>query len=153
MKCPACQNGLLPVRIGETLLDICQHGCGGVWFDARELETVNAQAPVGVKPLAKVIRNAKVKVDPKSKRQCIRCPGVKLVRKLFSLGSGVIMDCCPKCRGVWLDYGELDAIREETHPQPRKPRQVGHTSSRRRSIPITFDLVHTVQQLQIKKRK
>jgi Zn-finger nucleic acid-binding protein len=36
--------------------------------------------------------------------------------------SGVKIDYCPKCRGVWLDRGELDKIIErsaaETAPQP-----------------------------------
>jgi len=45
--------------------------------------------------------------------------------------SGVEIDYCPKCRGVWLDRGELDKIVERSasapppspqvaaHPQPR----------------------------------
>lgn len=31
--------------------------------------------------------------------------------------SGVEIDYCPKCRGVWLDRGELDKIIERTEPQ------------------------------------
>lgn len=27
---------------------------------------------------------------------------------------GVAIDCCPKCRGVWLDRGELDKIIDRT---------------------------------------
>jgi Zn-finger nucleic acid-binding protein len=30
---------------------------------------------------------------------------------------GVEIDFCPKCRGVWLDRGELDKIIEKTTPQ------------------------------------
>lgn len=44
--------------------------------------------------------------------------------------SGVEIDFCPECRGVWLDRGELDKIidRSETAaPQPRydEPRDYG----------------------------
>ncbi len=32
--------------------------------------------------------------------------------------SGVEIDYCPKCRGVWLDRGELDKIIERAAPSP-----------------------------------
>ena len=32
--------------------------------------------------------------------------------------SGVEIDYCPKCRGVWLDRGELDKIIERASPSP-----------------------------------
>jgi hypothetical protein len=32
--------------------------------------------------------------------------------------SGVEIDYCPKCRGVWLDRGELDKIIERAAPAP-----------------------------------
>lgn len=36
--------------------------------------------------------------------------------------SGVEIDYCPKCRGVWLDRGELDKIIERSAaPAPRAP--------------------------------
>ena len=34
---------------------------------------------------------------------------------------GVEIDYCPKCRGVWLDRGELDKIIERSSPQQEKP--------------------------------
>jgi len=44
--------------------------------------------------------------------------------------SGIEIDYCPKCRGVWLDRGELDKIIERTMqaeasaaPQPPQPAQ------------------------------
>ena len=37
--------------------------------------------------------------------------------------SGVEIDYCPKCRGVWLDRGEIDKIIERsiTQPAPLQP--------------------------------
>jgi len=32
--------------------------------------------------------------------------------------SGVEIDYCPKCRGVWLDRGELDKIIDRSAPPP-----------------------------------
>lgn len=39
---------------------------------------------------------------------------------------GVEIDYCPKCRGVWLDRGELDKIieRNARSPYPDEPREV-----------------------------
>lgn len=41
--------------------------------------------------------------------QCPVCPQTPLV---MSERQGVEIDYCPKCRGVWLDRGELDKILE-----------------------------------------
>jgi uncharacterized protein len=49
--------------------------------------------------------------------QCPICAGVKLV---MTERSGIEIDYCPQCRGVWLDRGELDKIIE---------RSVGTTAS------------------------
>jgi len=37
--------------------------------------------------------------------------------------SGVEIDDCPKCRGVWLDRGELDKIVERAGAVPVPPQQ------------------------------
>lgn len=41
--------------------------------------------------------------------------------------NGVEIDYCPKCRGVWLDRGELDKIIERAAPEaaPTPPRGPG----------------------------
>ncbi|EOB4991594.1 zf-TFIIB domain-containing protein [Campylobacter upsaliensis] len=43
------------------------------------------------------------------------CP-VCNVDLMMSDRSGVEIDYCPKCRGVWLDRGELDKIIERSTP-------------------------------------
>lgn len=37
--------------------------------------------------------------------------------------SGVEIDYCPQCRGVWLDRGELDKIIERSHTPVQDPRR------------------------------
>jgi uncharacterized protein len=34
---------------------------------------------------------------------------------------GIEIDYCPKCRGVWLDRGELDKIIDRAQPAPQPP--------------------------------
>ena len=42
---------------------------------------------------------------------CPMCEGVSLT---MTERSGIEIDYCPKCRGVWLDRGELDKIIERS---------------------------------------
>ena len=50
----------------------------------------------------------------------MQCPtdGAVLV---MSERSGIEIDYCPTCRGVWLDRGELDKIIERSLDQPAPP--------------------------------
>jgi len=54
----------------------------------------------------------------------MQCPidGTQLV---MTDRSGVEIDYCPQCRGVWLDRGELDKIIERGNPLST-PREVAH---------------------------
>lgn len=45
--------------------------------------------------------------------QCPVCANVQLV---MSERSGIEIDYCPQCRGVWLDRGELDKIIDRATP-------------------------------------
>jgi uncharacterized protein len=52
--------------------------------------------------------------------------------------SGVEVDYCPKCRGVWLDRGELDKILERADRELRRPGRDdddGDDDDRRRDYP------------------
>ncbi len=54
----------------------------------------------------------------------MRCP-VDETTLVMSERSGIEIDYCPTCRGVWLDRGELDKIidRSVSMPQPASPPQ------------------------------
>ena len=43
MKCPACKNPLLEKDAEGMTLDVCYGGCGGIWFDAFELQRVDEE--------------------------------------------------------------------------------------------------------------
>jgi len=45
---------------------------------------------------------------------CPKCPGQKPMDKVVSIrDQRVVMDVCGTCNGVWLDYGELEAIQRK----------------------------------------
>ena len=150
MKCPACKRVLKKIKVGSASLDICQDGSGGIWFGGDEPDKVAKSVAVGKKVVAEITRTVEVTADEHRVIKCVSCHGVKLEQKLFSLGSGVIMDHCPKCEGIWLDHGELETIREETNPAPRPVRHVVERSDRKPlSVPISFQMVREVQRLRI----
>ncbi len=112
MKCPACYNNLSPLQVGSLVVDVC-HGCGGIWFDAFELQRADEEKEAVGEALLKIKHDPRVVVDPARKRECPRCAGVKLHRHFFSAQRRVEVDECPNCAGYWLDSGELAAIRAE----------------------------------------
>jgi Zn-finger nucleic acid-binding protein len=110
MKCPACQRSLREKNAGEFAVDMCYGGCGGIWFDANELERVSARAAAALHTIWQPPNRSEKSVDV---RLCPRCPEQVLDRKWFSDAKKVEIDQCPKCAGIWLDDGEFTSIYEE----------------------------------------
>ena len=120
MKCPACFNELTQLQVGSVAVDVCQGGCGGIWFDAFELQRVDEQHEPAGDLLLDIERDETVQVDFTRKRGCPRCADVKLKRRFFSPKRRVEIDECPGCGGYWLDAGELKRIREEMQETARE---------------------------------
>ena len=113
MKCPACFNELTKRQVGNLEVDVCQGGCGGIWFDAFELQRVDEEEERAGEHLLEIQRDKNVVIDATRKRDCPRCEGVKLMRHFFSAKRRIEVDQCPNCNGYWLDAGELAAVRAE----------------------------------------
>jgi Zn-finger nucleic acid-binding protein len=113
MQCPACGNNLSQLVAGGVLLDACSGGCGGIWFDAFELQKVEAAQQVTADVQITIPRDPAIRVDAKQRRHCPKCPDVVLMRHFYSKKPGVVVDECPSCGGFWLDAGELKQIRSE----------------------------------------
>lgn len=111
MKCPACFNQLTEVQVGTLKVDVCQGGCGGIWFDAFELQRVKLPEQPAGEALLDIQRDEHLVIDPARKRACPRCPEIKLYRHWFNAKIRVQVDECPNCGGFWLDAGELGQIR------------------------------------------
>lgn len=110
MNCPACDRVLVPRDIGGLTVDICDGGCGGLWFDAFEIGRLDEQLP---RELKEVATDPDLVVDRERKRNCPRCEGIKMQRHFYSRTHRVEIDSCPGCNGYWLDAGELEAIRSD----------------------------------------
>lgn len=111
MKCPACGEPLREKGAGGITLDMCYGGCGGIWFDATELERLDARAATTLHSIWQVPLGT---LSFSSLRICPRCPDQALDRKWFSNLKKVEIDQCPRCAGIWLDAGEFSRVFEET---------------------------------------
>lgn len=54
-----------------------------------------------------------VPVDHAARRACPKCTDVMMQRHFFSVRREIEVDTCPGCGGVWLDTGELAALRSQ----------------------------------------
>lgn len=52
----------------------------------------------------------------------MKCPSCN-VNLIMTDRSGIEIDYCPECRGVWLDRGELDKIIERSTQRVATPQQ------------------------------
>ncbi|MFP4473670.1 MAG: zf-TFIIB domain-containing protein [Candidatus Omnitrophota bacterium] len=112
MECPACDNTLTEKEFGGIAVDVCENGCGGIWFDNFELEKFDEQHEHAGEALLDVARDPDVQANIQEKRQCPRCQDVVMRQRFFSVKRGVTMDECAGCGGIWLDAGELRDIRK-----------------------------------------
>ena len=97
--------------VGDITVDVCEEGCGGIWFDKRELVKFDEPHEHLGEGLLDINVNPSTVVDHSKKRQCPRCEGVIMMRHFFSVKRQVEVDECAACAGFWIDDGELKQIR------------------------------------------
>ena len=113
MECPACGRQLRQMNVGDIVVDVCENGCGGVWFDNFELEKVDEQHEAAGEALLDIERDKNVKVDRSKTKTCPKCSGQKMITYFASVKRQVQVEECPACGGFWLDPGELGQIRNQ----------------------------------------
>ena len=106
MKCPRCEHELELVNQSGVEVDACRRGCGGIWFDAFELEKMDQPDESAEWLLGEMPVDLTVSVDLEQKIDCPRCEGVRLMRQPYPNDHKIVIDRCPSCNGVWLDFGE-----------------------------------------------
>ena len=113
MNCPACGNVLEEITIGDVVVNVCQGGCGGIWFDNFELEKFDEPRESAGEELLDIERDESIVVDRTKRLNCPKCDGIVMMRHFFSVKRQVEVDECPACGGFWLDAGELAGIRAQ----------------------------------------
>lgn len=111
MKCPACSNQLQKKTVEDITVDVCDGGCGGIWFDNFEIKKFDEPHESAGQALLDVQKDDSIKIDPEKRLNCPKCENMVMMRHFFSVKRAVLVDECPNCAGFWLDAGELGKIR------------------------------------------
>ena len=112
-NCPVCNVPMRKVVIGGSIvLDECEK-CHGVFFDNLELKKLDEEHEFSDDPeLQRLLSYERADDRRDFQLTCPAC-GSKMVRRRYNIRSDVFIDECYNCGGIWLDAGELKAIREQ----------------------------------------
>ncbi len=102
MNCPRCKNTLIILELENIETDYCNK-CGGIWFDAGELELLSNNIKT-VENLLKYFTK-----DATIKEKSIRCPicNKRMDKVYVDKDKKIIIDECPDGHGLWFDNGEI----------------------------------------------
>lgn len=110
--CPACGCIMEKVFLKEQncYVDICLKGCGGIYFDNREFEKTD-EIKENADEIFSAYQDRKyTPVNTDKERTCPVCSSV-MVKNPTAAGN-IEIDTCYSCGGKFLDYVELNKIRE-----------------------------------------
>ena len=119
MQCPKCNQTLTGIDYEGVHVEVCP-GCGGDFLSADELEHImqarenrfTEQECIAAAQAAKI-----TETPQKSINRVLKCPECGQPTHAVNYGddSGIIIDKCSGCGGVWADKGELDKLDEIVH--------------------------------------
>ena len=111
MHCPECSSAMKARKVEGITVDVCEGGCGGLWFDRFELQKVDDSKETAGEALLEVERDPHIEVNANRQRLCPSCGNQPMLRHFHSVKRQVMLDECPRCGGFWLDAGELGQMR------------------------------------------
>jgi Zn-finger nucleic acid-binding protein len=105
LECPRDGSLMHENVTGEAILDVCGK-CGGQFFDTGEMF-----GAFGIKADPSAWdREGTAGAVREGSFKCPRCNAPMLAQDIAKDGDKVEIDRCPKCRGIWLDKGEVEQI-------------------------------------------
>lgn len=108
-SCPSCRRELRSTALGAVQVDECP-ACRGLWFEDQELRLTKDQSDADLAWLDFDIWRHPERFQRTARaRPCPSCPGREMVALQYD-STGVTVDGCEGCHGLWLDRGELERI-------------------------------------------
>jgi len=112
MICPVCKRDAVIVEYNHIELDYCPN-CGGVWFDAGELELLMEAA--GLENHRGYLSDVSSAPEVASKEKKRRCPVClrKMKKSYIDEDMKILIDTCRNGHGIWFDGGEVGQLIKE----------------------------------------
>jgi Zn-finger nucleic acid-binding protein len=104
--CPRCNLPLGVEEHGDIVMETCDR-CLGRWMDPDDLKAILDVIRLPVRGQA--VRTGVDLTDVTEDALCPRCAEPMLPFN-YAGDSGVILDKCPHCGGLWLDKGDLERV-------------------------------------------
>lgn len=114
-QCPRCNvplqsDTVKDMYFSNVSIESCP-SCKGQWLQSDQLEFLAKEYDVVLLEFRKI-------PPLKEQLKALTCPSCGINQPMDKVeherDAKVILDSCPKCNGVWLDKGELDAIQKES---------------------------------------
>ena len=108
MKCPKCKIPLLSAILARVEVNYCSQ-CLGLWFEEEELRWAKDEKDEDLKWLDVDLWKDKKEFKISSGRRI--CPPCRVpLYEVYYGDSGIIVDVCNLCHGIWLDRAEFKKI-------------------------------------------
>lgn len=114
INCPACGKEMVKIKAPnyDFYIDICLNGCGGIYFDNRELNKFDEKHE-DIDFIIEALKDKTfIQTDESKQRICPYCLAV-MIKNYTDSSHEVQTDSCYTCGATFLDYGELNKIREQ----------------------------------------
>jgi Zn-finger nucleic acid-binding protein len=114
IKCPRCNVELKEISYESVVVDRCP-SCEGEWLDKSEISTITeARTVIFTSDEVNKVKGVREPVvvqitQPPKSVLCPRC-NVQMKQINYSYSTGIIVDRCPRCEGIWLNKDELEHI-------------------------------------------
>jgi Zn-finger nucleic acid-binding protein len=109
VDCANCKNPMITAELESVEIDFCS-GCGGIWLDAGELESLLADDVRARQAVASLVP---VQDCAENKRRCPVCRKKMVKVNAGQAGNITLLDRCPG-HGLWFDRGELKQVLQNT---------------------------------------
>ena len=106
LVCLKCTSVLDKARIDEIEVDLCPR-CGGLWLDHGEIERLARKQTGEIDRLRKLLA-ARKGPPPVPSEITNSCPSCTSNMREVKIAGALTIDYCSRCKGVFLDRGEID---------------------------------------------
>ena len=107
--CPRCNGNLITKSVEAVEIEVCD-GCGGTWLDANELKVLAETSVTNTVSDKAQGANEASSSQQNADMQCPKCSNRDLIAFIYACDSGIELDKCPQCNGLWFDNNELKQI-------------------------------------------